>query len=78
MLLLFGTFLMVGAVIGYASGVASYRTSAATHIMVLLIVVLVFIVIDLDRPQRGLIQVYQKSLIELQADISAGTNESHP
>ena len=46
--------------------------------MVLLIVVLVFIIIDLDRPRRGLIQVDQKSLIELQADISAGTNATHP
>jgi hypothetical protein len=38
--------------------------------MVALIVVLVFIILDLDRPRRGLIKVNQTSLIELQAAIN--------
>ena len=74
LLLLYGTFLMAGAIVGYGSGIAGYRTSFATYIMVALIVVLVFIIIDLDRPRRGLIQVSQKSLIDLQAVINADTN----
>lgn len=40
-----------------------------TYIMVALIVVLVFIILDLDRPRRGLIQVSQQSLLDLQASV---------
>ena len=38
--------------------------------MAVLIVVLVFIIIDLDRPRRGLIQVSQKSLQDLQTQMA--------
>ena len=34
--------------------------------MIALIVVLVFIILDLDRPRRGFIEVSQKSLVDLQ------------
>jgi hypothetical protein len=39
--------------------------------MVALIVLLVYIIIDLDRPRRGLIEVSQKSLTDLQAAVRA-------
>jgi hypothetical protein len=71
LLLLYATFLMAGAIVGYAAGVAGHRPSLATHVMVALIVVLVFIILDLDRPRRGLIRVSQASLLELQAAIKA-------
>jgi uncharacterized membrane protein (Fun14 family) len=71
LLLLYATFLMAGAIVGYASGVAGHRPSFASYIMVALIVVLVFMILDLDRPRRGLIQVSQKSLVDLQASIRA-------
>ena len=74
LLLLFGTFLMAGAIVGYSSGVAGHRASFVTYIMVALISILVFIILDLDRPRRGLIQVSQVSLIRLQGTIAAGTN----
>jgi hypothetical protein len=77
LLLLFGTFLMTGAAVGYSSGVASHHPSFITYIMVALIVVLVFIIMDLDRPRRGIIKVSLGSLIDLQAtvnvDASAGS-----
>ena len=78
--LLYGTFLMTGVIVGYASGVAGHRASFVAYIMVALIVVLVFIIIDLDRPRRGLIQVSQKSLTDLQASIeeSHGSDSMHP
>ena len=76
--LLFGTFIMTGALVGYASGLAGHRASFATHILVMLIVLLVFMVIDLDRPRRGLIEVSQESLTNLQATIEAGKKvDSH-
>jgi hypothetical protein len=64
--LLFGTFVLTASLVGYSSGVAGHRASFATYVLVLLIAVLVFIIIDLDRPRRGLIEVSQQSLIDLQ------------
>jgi hypothetical protein len=71
LLLLYATFLMAGAIVGFASGVAGHRPSLVAHIMVVLIVVLVFVILDLDRPRRGLIEVSQKSLLDLQSTIKA-------
>jgi hypothetical protein len=71
LLLLYGTFLMAGVIVGFACGVAGHRPSMASYVMVTLIVVLVFIILDLDRPRRGLIQVSQKSLVDLQMSIRA-------
>jgi len=64
--LLFGTFITTGAVVGYASGLGDQRSTFATYALVLLIILLVFVIIDLDRPRRGLIAVSQDSLLELQ------------
>ncbi|ANE55788.1 hypothetical protein [Methylomonas sp. DH-1] len=66
-LLLYITFLMTGAVVGYATGLAGHRASFVTHIMVGLIVVLVFIILDPDRPHCGSIRVNQDSSTGLQA-----------
>lgn len=76
MLLLYGTFLMTGAVMGFTAGFAGHRTSFVTYIMVGLIVVLVFIIVDLDRPRRGLIHVSQESLLEQQAAIHAEIDDA--
>ena len=72
--LLYATFLLAGAIVGYTSGVSGHRAPFATYIMVALIVLLVFTIIDLDRPRRGLIEVSQKSLIDLQTAINASRN----
>ncbi|APW42463.1 DUF4239 domain-containing protein [Rhodoferax saidenbachensis] len=69
--LLYGTLLMAGVIVGFACGVAGHRPSMASYVMVALIVVLVFIILDLDRPRRGLIQVSQKSLVDLQTSVRA-------
>ena len=71
LLLLYGTFLMTGSIVGYAAGVAGHRTSYITYIMSGLIVLLVFVIVDLDRPRRGLIEVSQKSLTDLQSTMAA-------
>ncbi len=76
LLLLYGTFLLVGGIVGYGAGVSGIRPSLATHAMVALIVVLVFIIIDLDRPRRGLIQIDQRSLLEL--DVGAPSDRAPP
>lgn len=74
LLLLYLTFMLTGAIVGYASGVRGHRVAFATYVMVGLIVVLVFTVVDLDRPRRGLIQIDQSSLRELQAQMMASAD----
>jgi hypothetical protein len=71
LLLLFATFLMAGGIVGFSSGIAGHRPSLVSYMMVALIVVLVFIILDLDRPRRGLIQVSQSSMVALQTAIKA-------
>lgn len=66
--LLFGAFVLTAVLVGYASGIARHRASFATYVLVALIAFLVFIIIDLDRPRRGLIEVSQQSLIELREE----------
>lgn len=63
------TFLMAAGIVGYAAGFAGHRPSLVSMIMVSLIVVLVFIILDLDRPRRGLIQVDHASLVDLQGSL---------
>ena len=62
LLLMFATFILTGAVIGYANGAEDHRPSIAAYVLAFLISLLVFIIIDLDRPRRGLIQVPQDSI----------------
>jgi hypothetical protein len=69
--LLFITFVMAGWMLGYTAGMVGHRPTFATFTMVTLIVLLVFIIIDLDRPRRGLIEVSQESLTDLQQAINA-------
>lgn len=69
--LLYLTFLIVGAVTGFAAGVANHRPSLATYLMVGLIVILVFLILDLDRPRRGLIAVSQQPMVDLRQGMDA-------
>ena len=73
--LLYGTFIMTWGIVGYASGVTGHRTSFVAYIMLLLIVLLVFVIIDLDRPRRGLIEINHTSLYDMQALIHADQGE---
>lgn len=64
--LLFLTFLLVSLIVGITSGAANDRPPSAIMLMELLIVLLVFVIIDLDRPRRGLIEIDQSSITALQ------------
>lgn len=67
--LLYAAFLMTGIVVGFAAGVADHRASFATYVLISLIVVLTFIIVDLDRPRRGLIRIDHSSLVDLKKAI---------
>ncbi|MCU6435682.1 hypothetical protein LPB67_18040 [Undibacterium sp. Jales W-56] len=57
--LLFISALLTAALSGYACGAIGNRNLMATSVFALLVALVIFSIIDLDRPQRGLIQVTQ-------------------
>lgn len=67
LLLLFLVFVASGGILGYSSGLSGKRVVAPTLMVSFLIALIVFIIIDLDRPKRGLIQVNQSPMLMLQA-----------
>ena len=69
LLLLFCVFLAAAAIVGFASGTAGHRPPAVSLVMVAIIVLLVYVILDLDRPRRGLIEVPKQNLYDLQASI---------
>ncbi len=70
LLLLFIVFISSGGIMGYSSGLSGKRIVAPIILVSLLITLIVFIIIDLDRPKRGLIQVNQGVMTELLHSIS--------
>jgi hypothetical protein len=70
-LLLFGFAALAVGVVGYGNGLAGSRALGATGVLILLITLVILLIIDLDRPGRGLIRVGQDSLVRLQQSLSA-------
>lgn len=70
LLLLFTVFLASGSMLGYSSGLSGRRVLAPAVLVSLLIALIVFIIIDLDRPKRGLIQVDQSILLDLKQTVA--------
>ena len=63
--LLFIVFVASVGIIGYSSGLGGKRMAVPTVLVAFLISMIVFIIIDLDRPKRGLVQVNQAVMEEL-------------
>jgi hypothetical protein len=68
-LLMFATVVITTGTLGYASGIAGHRVTLAAFVLALLIALVVYLIIDLDRPRRGSIQVSHESLLSLQKAI---------
>lgn len=69
LILLFIVFISSGGIMGYSAGLSGKRMVAPIILVSLLITLIVFIIIDLDRPKRGLIQVNQDVMTELQSNL---------
>ena len=54
------------ALIGYGIGISHHRRLFPILITILLIAMIILVIIDLDRPRRGLITVSQQNMIDLQ------------
>lgn len=76
--LLFALLLLAGATLGYTAGVAAHRPSMLTYVLVCVMAVLVFVVLDLDRPRRGIIQVSHGALVELQSTLQQDLRRAGP
>lgn len=70
MLLLFIVFVSSGGMMGYSSGLSGKRIIMPVVLVSLLITLIVFLIIDLDRPRRGLIEIDQSAMLELQQSMS--------
>jgi uncharacterized membrane protein YeiB len=69
--LMFATIVLTTATLGYASGIAGHRVTLAAFVLMVLIALVVYLIIDLDRPRRGPIQVSHQSMLSLQQSIEA-------
>ncbi|MDP2506258.1 hypothetical protein [Oceanobacter sp. 3_MG-2023] len=65
LLLLFVVFIASGSIMGYSAGLSGKRMVVPIVLVSLLITLIVFTIIDLDRPKRGLIQVDQNVMSAL-------------
>lgn len=69
LILMFATFMLTAITLGHASGIAGHRATMASFVFLTLIVLVFYLIIDLDRPRRGAIRVNQENLIKLQQAI---------
>lgn len=65
LLLLLLVAVMAALLMGYGCGLAKRRHLLSTSFLALLIAMVIIVIVDLDRPSRGLIHVDQKSMIRL-------------
>lgn len=65
LILLFFVFISSGGIMGYSAGLSGKRILAPIVLVSLLLTLIVFIIIDLDRPKRGVITVNQSAMVEL-------------
>ena len=56
---------------GYASGLDPKRTRLPVHMTALLVCGVIFVVLDLDRPNVGFITISQQPMIDTLASITA-------
>jgi len=71
LLLLFGITVVGVALAGYAGGMEERRTRVPVYAMGLLLCGVIFVILDLDRPNVGLITISQQPMIDVLASMSA-------
>ena len=67
--LLFVIAMLSGTLGGFAFGATRHRNLTVTISFIVLVTMVVFTILDLDRPRRGVIQVDQSPMLELQASL---------
>jgi hypothetical protein len=72
MYMIFAVAVLTLGLTGYTSGLTGGRSLVATLILSLIITAVVFVILDFDRPYRGIITVNQQSMVELRDAIRLG------
>jgi hypothetical protein len=72
LLLLLLVAVLAAMLVGYGCGLANRRHLLSTSVLSLLIGAVVIVIMDLDRPNRGLIHVSQKSMVRLRESMKSG------
>jgi hypothetical protein len=70
--LLFIVAILTSGLTGYGFGFTGKRHFFVTTTVAILIVAVTYLIIDLDRPRRGLIKVSQQSMLDLRESIQKG------
>ena len=60
------------ALTGYGAGIRGRRSRLLTFVLSLLIVAVILVTLDLDRPRRGMIRSSQQTMIELKESLEPG------
>ena len=71
LMLLFAFAVLTSGVLGYGNGLAGARALGTAGALTVVITLVILIIIDLDRPRRGLIHVSEESMINLQQSLGA-------
>jgi hypothetical protein len=74
LLALFGVAAIAHAFAGYASGIAPRGSRLPVYITGFLVSAVIFMILDLDRPSAGFIEVSQQPMIDAAASIAAFAN----
>jgi len=72
-LLLFGGALIALAAVGFAAGIANHRGTTGKWLLVVLLGGTILIVLDLDRPRRGIFRISQEPMVHLKALLERGS-----
>jgi len=70
LIVLYLTFVVAFLYVGYAAGYSGHRPMMASNVLAVMVVILAFVIIDLDRPRRGMIRVDHRPLLELRDSVN--------
>jgi len=72
LLLLCGIAALSAGILGYGNGLVGIRNRIPAAVYSVVIILVVLLIVDLDRPQQGLARVSQESMLRMQALLNAG------
>jgi hypothetical protein len=73
LLLLCGIAALSAGILGYGNGLVGIRNRIPAAVYAVVIVLVVLLIVDLDRPQQGLARVSQESMLRVQALLNAAS-----
>ena len=74
--LLFTGAILALAAVGFAGGIANHRGTAGKYLLVVLLGATIFVVLDLDRPRRGIFKLSQEPIVHMKHLLEGGAGHS--